>query len=74
MTRAITLAGYVVLAAALTVRQLSACRAQRRHREPHPVTFGEFLALARRWSHIRLLILLGWLWLGWHVFARADWQ
>jgi hypothetical protein len=33
-------------------------------------TFGELLGYAMRPRAGRLLILLGWLWLGWHFFSR----
>jgi len=33
-------------------------------------TLGQFLGFAMRPRAGRLLILLGWLWLGWHFFSR----
>jgi hypothetical protein len=27
-----------------------------------------------RADHPTLVVLAGWLWLGWHVFVRVDWQ
>lgn len=29
-------------------------------------------AATRQWPALRWLLLAGWLWVGWHVFARAD--
>lgn len=73
MNREITLAGFVVLSAALVALELAARRARRRHRVPRHLTFGEFVAVVQR-SRFRWALLAGWLWLGWHVFARADWR
>jgi hypothetical protein len=75
MNRGITLAGYVVLAAALVLREFLAWRARRQHRARRPLTFGELLVVAvGRRSEIRWLLLVGWLWLGWHLFSRVDWR
>lgn len=64
MSRAVTLAGYAVLAAAAFTLQVSGRVAR----------FGEVVdALARHWP-FRLLLLTGWLWLGWHLFARVAWR
>lgn len=73
MNRAITLAGYGVLAAALVLLQLWAVRARRQHRVRRPVTFGELIVAAVQRSLIRWPLLVAWLWLGWHLFARVDW-
>jgi Family of unknown function (DUF6186) len=74
MNRGITLAGFVVLAAALILREFSALRARRKHRVRRPLTFGELVAAGVRLSQIRWPLLVGWLWLGWHLFARVDWR
>lgn len=74
MNRTGTLAGFVVLAAASILRQLLALRARRQGRARRPLTIGELVAVAARLSLIRWLFLLGWLWLGWHLFARVDWR
>jgi hypothetical protein len=74
MNRGITLAGYVVLAAALVLRELSAWRARRQHRVRRPLTFGELVVAVVRPSQLRWPLLVGWLWLGWHLFARVDWR
>ena len=73
MNRGITLAGYVVLVGALVLRQLSAWRASRRHQVGRPLSFGELVVVVRR-SQFRWPLLGGWLWLGWHLFARVDWR
>lgn len=74
MSRGSTLAGYVLVAAAMVLRQLWACRLRRRHRVRRPLTFGELVVAAVRRSKIRWPLLVGWLWLGWHLFARVDWR
>lgn len=68
-----TLAGYAVLAVALVVLESAARWARGRHRARRHLTFGEFVAVVQG-SPFRWALLLGWLWLGWHVFARADWR
>lgn len=73
MNRGITLAGYVALAAALILLEVSARRARRKSRERRPLTFAEFVAVIRL-SHLRWLLLAGWLWTGWHLFARVHWS
>lgn len=74
MSRDVTLAGYVVLAAALVVRELTALRARRKHRVQRPLTFGELVVVLVRRGQIRWPLLVGWLWLGWHLFARVEWR
>ncbi|MGH9210947.1 MAG: DUF6186 family protein [Acidimicrobiales bacterium] len=67
MTRAVTLVGYALLAATAIGVEAAA----RRRGE---ATFGDALRLALHWRSARLVLLAGWLWLGWHVFVRVDWQ
>ena len=74
MNRGITLAGFVVLAAALVALELAARRARRKHRVRRTLTFGEFVVAVVRLSHVRWPVLVAWLWLGWHLFARVDWR
>lgn len=74
MNRGITLAGFVVLAAALILREFSALWARRKHRARRPLTLGELVAAFLGVSQIRWPLLIGWLWLGWHLFARVDWR
>jgi hypothetical protein len=67
MTRALTLAGYaavVVLAAGVEVAA----------RRGLTATFGEALSSWLRRPAVRLVVLAGWLWLGWHLFVRVDWR
>lgn len=68
MTRLVTLSGYAVVAVWAVVLVAAA------HRSPRRPRFGAVLdAVARHWP-FRVLLLAGWLWLGWHLFARVDWR
>lgn len=68
MTREVTVAGYVLVVVIGLGLELVARRTGRL------VTFEEMLAAAlRRWP-VRVLLQAGWLWVGWHVFVRADWR
>jgi hypothetical protein len=67
VTRTFTLWGYAVVAAAAIGLELAARRGV-------CATFGEALSVAvRRWP-VRVLLLAGWGWLGWHMFVRVDWS
>lgn len=66
MSRTITLGGFGLLAAGAAVLELSARRLRR------PAPFGAVLAWALRRIWLRLAVLAGWLWLGWHLFVRVD--
>jgi hypothetical protein len=64
-TRGVTIAGFVlVIAAILTLEVLA-----RRPGSRIP-TIGEWLGYLMRPKIGRVLVLLGWWWLGWHYFAR----
>ena len=67
MTRLVTLVGYAVIAASAVGVELAA-------RRRGDGMFGDALAAALgRWE-VRTIIVAAWLWLGWHVFVRVDWQ
>ena len=68
MTRVVTLVGFAVLAAAAVVLELVA------RRSPRLCTLGDALGAVLRHLPLRLLLLAGWLWLGWHTFVRATWR
>ena len=74
MSRAVIVAGYLVLGTALLLMQRAAVRGERQHRSPRLTTFGELLDVFLRRGPLRWLVLTGWLWLGWHVFARVEWR
>ena len=63
--RAITVIGFVVIIAALVVLEFLA-----RRKIARIPTLGEWLGFVMRRPAGRALILAGWLWLGWHYFAR----
>ena len=68
MTRAVTLAGYAVIALTAIGLEVAARRSTTR------ATFGDAVTAALRRPAIRLAVLAGWLWLGWHLFVRVDWR
>jgi hypothetical protein len=65
VTRVLTILGFAAVIAALAVLELVG----RREGSRIP-TLGEWLGYVMRSRAGRLLILLGWLWLGWHYFSR----
>ncbi len=64
-TRAVTIGGFVVVIAAMVVLEIIG----RRPGSKIP-TVGQWLGYLMRPRIGRVLILLGWWWLGWHYFAR----
>ena len=68
MTRELILAGYVAVVAAAVALEAAA-----RHRGT-TATLGATLSAVLRRRPARLLLLAGWLWLGWHVFVRVNWR
>jgi hypothetical protein len=63
--RTITVIGFVVIIAALVLLETLA-----RRKIGRIPTLGEWLGFVMRRPLGRALILAGWLWLGWHYFAR----
>jgi hypothetical protein len=63
--RAITVIGFIAIIAALVVLEILA-----RRRIGRIPTLGEWLGYVMRRPLGRGLIMAGWLWLGWHYFAR----
>lgn len=64
-TRVITIAGFVVVIAGLVTLEILG-----RRKKANIPTMSEWLGYVMRPKTGRALILLGWLWLGWHYFAR----
>ena len=64
MTRALTFAGYVVIAVAIGLHE-------RRTRASGSATFVDALTLVTRSRVGRWALVGGWLWLGWHLFVRV---
>jgi Family of unknown function (DUF6186) len=67
VTRAITIIGFAALILALFVLEFLA-----RRKDSRIPTLGEWLGYVMRPKIGRLLVLLGWLWLGWHYFSRLP--
>ena len=65
VTRVITIAGFAAVIGALFVLEFLG-----RRKDSRIPTLGEWLGYVMRPRAGRLLILLGWLWLGWHYFSR----
>ena len=65
VTRIITIVGFTGMLSALVVLEIVGRRPGSRI-----PTLGQWLGYLMRPRSGRLLILLGWLWLGWHYFAR----
>jgi hypothetical protein len=65
VTRVITIIGFAAVILSLFVLEFLA----RRNGSRIP-TLGQWLGYVMRPKVGRLLILLGWLWLGWHYFSR----
>ena len=65
VTRVITIIGFACVIAALILLEIIG-----RRRASRVPTLGEWLGYLMRARAGRALILLGWLWLGWHYFAR----
>jgi hypothetical protein len=64
-SRVITAVGFGVIIAVLVLLEVLG----RRRTNKIPTT-GEWLGYVMRPRAGRALVLLGWLWLGWHYFAR----
>jgi hypothetical protein len=66
MTRAITVAGYAVIAVAMAALQLASLLSNR------IPTIGQATATVTRRRPGRYLLLATWLWVGWHLFVRSH--
>jgi hypothetical protein len=65
VTRVITIIGFAALILALFVLEFLG-----RRKGSRIPTLGEWLGYVMRSKAGRALILLGWVWLGWHYFSR----
>jgi hypothetical protein len=65
VTRVITIVGFAAIIGALFLLEFLGRRPGSRI-----PTLGQWLGYVMRPRAGRLLILLGWLWLGWHYFSR----
>jgi hypothetical protein len=67
MSRSVTLLGYAVLVVSAGGLEVAA-------RRRGSATFGDALTIVLRSRAARLALLAAWLWLGWHLLVRVDWQ
>jgi hypothetical protein len=65
-SRTVTFAGYAVILAVIGLWTVVTARHPRWMTLPGAVT-----ALTRRRA-VRIIVVLGWAWLGWHLFARGS--
>jgi hypothetical protein len=65
-SRVVTLAGFAVLAVALAGWSVVSARG------PSFVTLPELLRRITSSRPLRLLVVIAWAWLGWHLFARGS--
>jgi hypothetical protein len=65
VTRVITIVGFSGVIAGIVILEIVARRPGTRI-----PTLGEWLGYLMRPKTGRAIVLLGWLWLGWHYFAR----
>jgi hypothetical protein len=63
--RTITIVGFAVVIAALLILEILG-----RNPRTRIPALGEWLGYVMRSPAGRALVLVGWLWLGWHYFAR----
>jgi hypothetical protein len=68
MMRGVTVLGYAVIALCAVALEVGARAGHRMS------TFGQALASGLRRPPLRVVLLAGWLWVGWHVFVRVDWR
>jgi hypothetical protein len=67
MSRSVTLVGYVALVVSAGGLEVAA-------RRRGSATFADALTTPLRSRAARVVLLASWLWLGWHLFVRVDWQ
>jgi hypothetical protein len=65
-SRTLTFAGYAAILSLIVLWTVMTARHERWMTLPAAVT-----ALMRR-RGVRILVMLGWVWLGWHLFARGS--
>jgi len=65
-SRALTFLGFAVIAAAAVAWSFVSAR------RPNLVTLPRLLTRLTRSRLVRILLLLGWGWVGWHLFARGS--
>jgi hypothetical protein len=66
MTRIVFLAAYAVIFTAGVAFHVAGVVWRR------TMTFDDFMRELLRWPVVRWLIVMAWLWLGWHLFVRVG--
>ena len=64
--RLVTFAGFALLAAAVAAWSVVSTR------RPSLVSLSELLSRITTSRPLRLLVVIAWAWLGWHLFARGS--
>ena len=67
-SRSATLLGFALIAAVALVLVLVSRRSDRLR------SFGDLMTFVLRHWPARFLLVVLWLWLGWHIFVRVDWR
>ena len=65
-TRTITFVGYGAILASIILLAIVATR------RPNWMTMPDALNALTRRRTVRMLLVIGWIWLGWHLFARGS--
>jgi hypothetical protein len=66
MSRAITLAGYVLILVTALALEAGA------RRSPRLAPIGAVVTALTANRVVRVVLVTAWLWLGWHLFVRVD--
>jgi hypothetical protein len=65
-SRTLTFVGYGAILVAIVVMAVAA------HRRPNWMTLPDALGALTRNRTVRVLVVIAWVWLGWHLFARGS--
>lgn len=65
-SRTLTFLGYAAILAAIVVIAVVASR------RPNWMTLPDALGALTRNRTVRILVVIAWVWLGWHLFARGS--
>jgi hypothetical protein len=65
-SRTITFVGYALILASIILLATVATR------RPTWMTMPDALSALTRRRTVRILVVVGWMWLGWHLFARGS--
>ena len=65
-SRTLTFVGYGAILTAIVVMAVVATR------RPNWMTLPDALGALTRKRAVRVVVVIGWVWLGWHLFARGS--